>query len=781
LDGKPIGVKQPVDADADEVMRKGPDALLLAIVATAVCLSLLVLTILFFAPNLRLVEVPSFVPVVHTFSALSFLCIAFMALGRHRVLRDTVSYWLGITACTATILTIFFVLSWPGLRTNGDPLVLGFAGSEMWSLMILKLLLAVMLILTVTVRWPGSNSLRGSAWSVSVVAVIAFTIALGAIVATRSEYLPPLYTHTGKATALHLALEALCVILFLVAAVAGFLRYYASRDKLTGYITLMALAMVFASGARLNVVEQYAFMWYLGRLVEALGSLTVLFGLLWEYVWLYRSEQEKGRELGAVSVESRLRADDLETILGTVPAGVIIYNPQGDILKINATARDLLGYDEEMIHRSAEERSKTIHLLDDEGQPHVLADLLAPALRGEPVVNRTMSWQLRDGRKIWLNVSFAPLRDADGNATRAIAAFSNITTERGIREELQRVAETLQQLVDALPVNVLACDAEGNYTLVNQSMRELIDVTGRNLDDVTAPDYPFLRPDGTPIPIDEMPLQIAMKTDGPVDNMLVRTVVAGRSDVWHSLSARPLHAPDGTLQGAVAAGLDITQIVKAQAELERLEREAMQRVVEWETLFEALTDEVLLIDNDGRIIKANGAAKKSYGVEIGETIVELASRLKATRADGTVPPPEDRPSARARRGESVMGIHEIYRAQDGTVRHVLNSSSPVRVGDTISSVVSVRHDITELIAVQEALAASEARYRFIGDLMPWGTFASDATNKTLYVSPSFLDLIGHDLESIQKPGVWLDIIHPDDRQGALRAWKDALRDGSFLT
>ncbi|MGE5531281.1 MAG: PAS domain S-box protein [Bacteroidota bacterium] len=780
-EGTSVGVKQPTEPDANAVGRKRPDALLLAILALALCLSLLTFLIIFLAPGLRLVEVPSFVPVVQTFSALSFLCIAFMALGRHRVLRDTVSYWLGITAGSTTILTIFFVLSWPGLRTNGDPLVLAFAQSDAWSLMIFKLLLAVMMIITVTIRWPGPNSLRGSAWTVSVLAIFAFMIALGAFVGTHPESLPALVTHTGEATALRLELGILRVLLFCVAAALAFFRYYASRDKLTGYIALMALAMIFASASRLDIVEQYALLWYVGRLVEALGGLILLFGLLWEYVWLYRSEQDKALELEAVSAENRIRADALETILGTVPAGVIIYSPDGHILKINAAARDLLGYDDAMIRRSAEERAKSIHFVDDEGHGLALAALLSPAMSGEPTLNRTMSWQLREGRQLWLNVSVAPLRDADGNITRAIAAFSDVTTERRIQEELQRVAETLRQLVDALPVNVLACDAAGNYTLVNQSMRELMAVTGSDLDDVNAPGYPFFRPDGTPLPLSEMPLQTAMRVDGAVDNMLVLTKRPNGEDEWHSISARPLHAPDGSLNGAVSAGLDITSIVKAQAELERLEREAMQRVVEWETLFESLTDEVLVIGNDGRITKANGAAKKSYGVEIGETIQELAARLKATRADGTVPPPEDRPSARARRGESVMGVHEIYTAADGTVRHVLNSSSPVIVGGTVSSVVSIRHDITELIVVQEALTASEARYRFVGDLMPWGTFATDSVGRTLYVSPSFLDLLGHDLESLQQPGVWLDTIHPDDREGAVRAWTDALRNGSFLS
>ncbi|MHB8995268.1 MAG: PAS domain S-box protein [Armatimonadota bacterium] len=776
------GVEKPIDAGATGVTPKRADLLLLAIVATAVALALLmILVIVFFRATPGLVEIPSFIPMVHTFAGLSTFCIAFMALGRHRVVGDPTSYWLGLAAGCTTILSALFLISWPGLLAGGQPLVGRAADAAGWNLVLTEFLFAVLITVAVLTRWPRRQSLKRRAWLFSVVGFFTATLVLGIVIIVVGSDLPALQTASGAGTPLRDTLSYLRLILFILASLLSFRKYLASRDKLTGYITLIAISMVFAAAARLTMTDKYALLWYLGRFVEVGSLLVALFGLLWEYVWLYRIEQEKSRLLKAAMAESERRASDLETILATLPAGVITCNNKGEIADINQAALELLGYTPEMAREPAAVRARRFKFVDTEGRTVPPESLLVPTLQGKTLSNRILSWQLLGGPVRWLNLSMAPFRDPDGHINRVIAAFVDTTAEREAQEELQRVAETLRQLVDAMPVNVLACDADGNYTIVNQPMRKTLastPVEGVSPDD---PAYPFRFPDGTPLPMSQMPLQQAMAQDGPVDHMLLKVRTADGRDLWHSLSARPLHSPDGKLQGAVSVGLDITDIVNAQAEMERLEHEALERVAEWETLFEALADEVLVIDKAGRVTKANSAARRAYGVAVGEDIWSVASRVQARYRDDTVPAPEDRPSTRALRGESVSGLREMYTDANGQTRHVLNSSSPLIVSGQIIGVVSIRHDITELIAAQEALAASERRYRYIGELMPWGAWVTDPSGETVYAASSFLELLGHDLDSLRQPGVWMDIVHPDDRQETSRAWSEAISKRSFLT
>lgn len=47
------------------------------------------------------------------------VCVAFLALGRHRALHDPASYWTGIAFAAFSIFGVFYVLSWPGLRSDG--------------------------------------------------------------------------------------------------------------------------------------------------------------------------------------------------------------------------------------------------------------------------------------------------------------------------------------------------------------------------------------------------------------------------------------------------------------------------------------------------------------------------------------------------------------------------------------------------------------------------------------------------------------------------------------
>jgi PAS domain S-box-containing protein len=63
-------------------------------------------------------------------------------------------------------------------------------------------------------------------------------------------------------------------------------------------------------------------------------------------------------------------------------------------------------------------------------------------------------------------------------------------------------------------------------------------------------------------------------------------------------------------------------------------------------------------------------------------------------------------------------------------------------------------------AALRALGESEARYRTVGELIPFGVWALDGDGEVAYVSPIFLDMLGHTLEEHKKQ--WVSRIHPDD-------------------
>ncbi|MBU0609976.1 MAG: PAS domain S-box protein, partial [Armatimonadetes bacterium] len=94
--------------------------------------------------------------------------------------------------------------------------------------------------------------------------------------------------------------------------------------------------------------------------------------------------------------------------------------------------------------------------------------------------------------------------------------------------------------------------------------------------------------------------------------------------------------------------------------------------------------------------------------------------------------------------------------------------------------VVVFDNITARKHAEASLRESEARYRTIGEVMPHGTFMADRDGRQVYLSPSFLDLIGMDMATAQQTD-WRSLIHPDDCESSRRAWQVATAGRSFFT
>ena len=149
----------------------------------------------------------------------------------------------------------------------------------------------------------------------------------------------------------------------------------------------------------------------------------------------------------------------------------------------------------------------------------------------------------------------AGLIDDLGTRTRELE-LANAAAERG-RELLDAV---LQRMGEA----VVVVDTVGTPLLWNHRARDLL---GLSIDDTRAGARHLVESlcdeDGvTPLPVERSPLTLALR-GSPVDDRLVH--LAGR---WLSAGARPLLHADGRLRGAVLVLHDVTELRRANDELE---------------------------------------------------------------------------------------------------------------------------------------------------------------------------------------------------------------------
>lgn len=137
----------------------------------------------------------------------------------------------------------------------------------------------------------------------------------------------------------------------------------------------------------------------------------------------------------------RVQTELLERTFEAVHEGVYIYDRTGELIQMNATARAVAGYDEhpEIEGETTHERLTRLQLRDPTGKLFPEADWpVYRVLRGE-IVSATAPIEMlvtsATGRELTLQVSGAPLRDADGQLMGAVVVTRDVTLQRRLEQQ----------------------------------------------------------------------------------------------------------------------------------------------------------------------------------------------------------------------------------------------------------------------------------------------------------------------------------------------------------
>ncbi|MHB9022981.1 MAG: sensor histidine kinase [Armatimonadota bacterium] len=163
----------------------------------------------------------------------------------------------------------------------------------------------------------------------------------------------------------------------------------------------------------------------------------------------YEGERERLLE------EVQRRAAELDATLDAMADGLVIYNPQEQIVRMNQTAREVLGYAPGEIAKPWTERIAQVRLERPDGQPFRLEETTAwRALHGEMVHNQLMVITRADGKTFWVSASGAPIRLPDGRVVGAITTFSDVTSLHNLQEQQKLLLQTVSHDLRA-PLSVI--------------------------------------------------------------------------------------------------------------------------------------------------------------------------------------------------------------------------------------------------------------------------------------------------------------------------------------
>jgi PAS domain S-box-containing protein/putative nucleotidyltransferase with HDIG domain len=276
-----------------------------------------------------------------------------------------------------------------------------------------------------------------------------------------------------------------------------------------------------------------------------------------------------------------------------------------------------------------------------------------------------------------------------------VANFRDITDRKEAEEKLKGSEDLYRSLVLISPDAVTVSDLKGDFTFVSPQTARLHgydsteELLGRSAFELTAPED-----QGKAASALE-----AMLTEGFVRNVESTFLRKDGSRFIGELSAALIRDANGDPHSIVGYTRDITDRKAAREALKESEQK-------YRLLVENSSDLIFSLDTQGNFTYVSPAIEPISGYRVDEVIGTSFVRFVV---------PDDLPSLMASFESTLAGVTEPseFRAvlKDGAIRHVQTTSRLVMRDGQAVGVTGVMSDITERKKAQEALSASETKYR----------------------------------------------------------------------
>jgi eukaryotic-like serine/threonine-protein kinase len=220
---------------------------------------------------------------------------------------------------------------------------------------------------------------------------------------------------------------------------------------------------------------------------------------------------------------------------------------------------------------------------------------------------------------------------------------------------------------------------------------------------------------------------------------------------------------------------DLAQEIQRWQDVQRRRAEdALRRQTEvLSSILNNMSEGILVSDAQGNFLHINPAAERMIGVPQDATLAGTRKTNEFFRSDGVTPfNAEDRPSARAIRGEDVNDVEMFIRPIAGgggiwasaNARPLRDESGAVRGG------VVVLRDITERKRAEEELLRSRERFELAVRGSQDGLWDWDLRTGDVYYSPRWKSILGYeDHEIAHRIEEWEKRIHPEERERVIEA------------
>ncbi|AZH26460.1 PAS domain S-box protein [Haloplanus aerogenes] len=433
----------------------------------------------------------------------------------------------------------------------------------------------------------------------------------------------------------------------------------------------------------------------------------------------------------------------VEQIFDTSPIAKVVLDADGNIVRANQRAEDVLGLRRsELSERSYD--SPEWRIIDENGDPIPSDDLpFSRVMRsGEPVYGYEHGIERLDGDRAWLSINMGPILDENGEIDYLVSSIEDVTERKRLERELRESDELHRATLSNIMDTVFITDDAGRFTYICPNVHFIFGYTAdevREMGTVEALLGEDPAPDGVADgeTAENIDWQVT-DSEGEEHILLVTVTSVSIQDGSRLYSAR-----------------DVTDLVESERRLE-LERERLETVVSNAPLI------LSAVDSDGTITLSKGKQLEQIGLEPGELVGKSVED-----AFGDVPEILDNV-------ERALDGEEFWTETRIGDRYLQAWHQPVFEDGDVAHVIVVAQDITDRKRQEERFQAFVEGSSDIITVLGSGGVVE-------YVSPSVERILGYDPDELVGENAF-DIIHPEDRDDLVAGFAELSReDGETFT
>ena len=418
----------------------------------------------------------------------------------------------------------------------------------------------------------------------------------------------------------------------------------------------------------------------------------------------------------------------MKTVFDSMSEGVIAVDENRKLVFHNSVARRFA--EDLPVEQDIDKWAESYGIFQSDGKTLVPKDEnpLKMALSGKATDGfevMVSNEKMPEGVHAHVSISGRPLRGKAGVLKGGVLVFRDITRLQHTEVELERMiaeqkdqALLMETILSSISDGVLVANAEGKLTFFNPSAEQ---ITGSMLDlkseQWTGNYGVFYSDQKTRMSTAELPLVRAVRGEA-TDNVEMFVRNENKPNGYHvSVSGRPLRTNVGGHGGGVIVFRDITRQKKAAAELDKTMEELRKQSELMETMFNSISDGIIVADVTGQSFYVNPAAEQIVGMNI---IADTPPEEWVERY-GLFYPDRETPMRMGdlpflhifSQGESMDDADIFIRNQnrpDGVYVRVSGRPLLDNLGGIRGGVIIFR-DVTERMLAEEALAQAFAQGR----------------------------------------------------------------------